>query len=146
MVILKENNDYLQNYSVYNDEIEPLESGNGNPLPAIIFSFLGAAVFLLFGFLLLLSDIAVKPEIFGSQIASKIFVFLIMFVISLFFLFYSIGLFKRLKIYNRQKRELENYPLDEIIKDKLEQRTCPKCGHVHDIDYPKCPKCGFSFL
>ncbi len=25
--------------------------------------------------------------------------------------------------------------------DALPQRTCPKCGTVHDFDYPKCPQC-----
>ncbi len=27
----------------------------------------------------------------------------------------------------------------------LPQRTCPKCGHTHDFDYPKCPHCKFDY-
>ena len=103
---------------------------------AFIFSF---GLFLLFG------DIEVVPELFESQIITKIIAFLIMSGIACLFLLYAIALCKRLKIYNCQKRELENYPIDETINDKIAQRTCPKCGDVHDIDYPKCPKCGFDF-
>jgi hypothetical protein len=98
--------------------------------------------FLSFGLFLLLGDIYITPEVFGSQIVTKILVFFIMLGIALFFLLYAIALCKRLKIYYRQKREFENYPIDETIEDKIMQITCPKCGDVHDIDYPKCPKCG----
>lgn len=27
-------------------------------------------------------------------------------------------------------------------EDSIQQVICPSCGHVHDIDYPKCPSCG----
>jgi DNA-directed RNA polymerase subunit RPC12/RpoP len=30
---------------------------------------------------------------------------------------------------------------DDELDSELPQRTCPKCGDVHDFDYPKCPKC-----
>lgn len=26
--------------------------------------------------------------------------------------------------------------------DHIAQTTCPACGHVHDLDDPKCPLCG----
>ena len=26
--------------------------------------------------------------------------------------------------------------------DHMAQTTCPACGHVHDLDDPKCPLCG----
>ncbi len=29
--------------------------------------------------------------------------------------------------------------------EDLPQRTCPKCGTRHDFDYPKCPKCKFTY-
>ena len=28
---------------------------------------------------------------------------------------------------------------------ELPQRTCPKCGAEHDLDYPKCPLCGYVY-
>ena len=27
-------------------------------------------------------------------------------------------------------------------EDRMAQTTCPACGHVHDLDDPKCPRCG----
>ncbi len=29
--------------------------------------------------------------------------------------------------------------------DKIAQMNCPKCGALHDIDYPKCPLCKFNY-
>lgn len=146
---MKENKEDLQfesgllhNDSVRTDEINPTELGHGNPMPEVVVSFLGVVAFLSFGLFLLLGDIYITPEVFGSQIVTKILVFFIMLGIALFFLLYAIALCKRLKIYYRQKREFENYPIDETIEDKIMQITCPKCGDVHDVDYPKCPKCG----
>ena len=26
--------------------------------------------------------------------------------------------------------------------EHMAQTTCPACGHVHDLDDPKCPLCG----
>lgn len=34
--------------------------------------------------------------------------------------------------------------LDEEI-DSLPQKCCPNCGEDIDIDYPKCPECGYDF-
>ena len=150
---MKENKEELQtecdssrNDAVCTDEIKPIVLGHGNPMPEIVVSFLAVAAFLSLGLFLLFGDVNVTPELFGSQIATKIFVFFIMLGIALLFLLYAIALCKRLKIFYRQKRELENYPIDETIEDKIAQRTCPQCGDVHDVDYPKCPKCGFEFL
>ncbi len=33
---------------------------------------------------------------------------------------------------------------DEDI-DCLPQKSCPGCGESIDIDYPKCPECGYDF-
>jgi len=29
--------------------------------------------------------------------------------------------------------------------ETLPQKTCPKCGYVHDFDWPKCPQCKFDY-
>lgn len=43
-------------------------------------------------------------------------------------------------------RKLEFYAADETVAgDELPKKTCPKCGTVHDFDYPRCPKCGHSY-
>lgn len=34
--------------------------------------------------------------------------------------------------------------LDEEI-DSLPQKCCPECNENIDIDYPKCPECGYDF-
>ena len=34
---------------------------------------------------------------------------------------------------------------EEREQDVLPQKTCPKCGTVHDFDYPKCPKCKYTY-
>ena len=138
-------NDLLQNDSACTDEIKSIILGNGNPLPELIISFFVMAIIFSFGLFLLFGNIKVVPEVFKSQIITKIFAFSIMSGIACLFLLYAIAQCKRLKIYNCQKRELENYSIDETIEDRIAQRTCPQCGDVHDIDYPKCPNCKFIF-
>ena len=29
--------------------------------------------------------------------------------------------------------------------NRIAQKTCPKCGRTHDIDYPKCPSCKYDY-
>ena len=42
--------------------------------------------------------------------------------------------------------KLEFYHADKDgLPDETPQRTCPQCGCAHDFDYPKCPKCGYSY-
>ena len=31
------------------------------------------------------------------------------------------------------------------IDDELPQRQCPRCGKMHDFDYPQCPFCDYSY-
>lgn len=35
---------------------------------------------------------------------------------------------------------------DEQKTDEIAKMKCPKCGMVHDIDYPKCPFCKHSYV
>ena len=30
-------------------------------------------------------------------------------------------------------------------ENNLLQITCPRCGHQHDFDCPKCPHCGYAY-
>ena len=30
-------------------------------------------------------------------------------------------------------------------EDSIEKMKCPKCGKLHDIDYPKCPFCKHNY-
>ena len=36
------------------------------------------------------------------------------------------------------------HDLDDNV-DKLPMKHCPECGSDIDIDYPKCPVCGYQF-
>lgn len=31
-------------------------------------------------------------------------------------------------------------------EEELPQRKCPRCGKVHDFDYPKCPFCKHDYF
>ncbi len=37
-----------------------------------------------------------------------------------------------------------NQNLDDEV-DKLPAKLCPECGSEIDIDYPRCPECGYIF-
>lgn len=37
-----------------------------------------------------------------------------------------------------------DYDIDDAI-DKLPVKKCPDCGTELDIDYPRCPECGYIF-
>lgn len=38
--------------------------------------------------------------------------------------------------------ETENYEGE----DEILQVVCPECGASHDMDYPKCPECGYKYI
>ena len=69
-----------------------------------------------------------------------------MVAISLALLFFGFVYVKKAKKYYKAKAKMEREPVDETVEDKLWQRTCPKCGESHDIDYPKCPNCKHNYL
>ena len=76
----------------------------------------------------------------------KIIVLIIMSAISLFDLLLALGYTRKAKRYRKAKAAIENEETDEAGDDAIWQRTCPKCGKTHDIDYPKCPDCGYNYL
>ena len=39
---------------------------------------------------------------------------------------------------------LELFSAEDGAKAELSQVTCPRCGHSHDFDCPKCPFCGYA--
>jgi len=44
--------------------------------------------------------------------------------------------------------KLEFYRAEESERttgDGIAQRKCPQCGHMHDMDYPKCPFCRYKY-
>ena len=137
--------------SIKTDEVENIhELGfgrSGNPMPLSVLCFLAAVIFLGFGLFLLLSDINIDSSgVIKSQIVSKIIAFSIMLLITLLFLFLGRSCVKGAKKYYREKAEMENEEIDTTVEDEIAQRICPDCGKSHDIDYPKCPHCKYSYL
>lgn len=44
-------------------------------------------------------------------------------------------------------RKLEFFLAEnETLDDETPKKTCPKCGAVHDFDYPKCPNCKHEYF
>ena len=137
--------------SIKTDDIEnirELDFGrSGNPLPLGVLCFFAAALFLGFGLFFLLSDIYIDSSgIIKSQIVSKIIVFAVMLLIALLMLLLGRSCVKGAKKYYREKADMENEECDTTVEDEIAQRICPNCGKSHDIDYPKCPHCKYSYL
>lgn len=45
-----------------------------------------------------------------------------------------------------QCRKMEFFqPQDSEEHGQIAQKRCPRCGHTHDIDYPKCPYCHYRY-
>ena len=142
-----QNNMYNPGYYVGTGKVPPTVSAPGNALPLAIFCFFASVVILILGLFLFFSDINVHSSgLIESPLANKIIALIIMLVISLFFLLLGFDYLKKAKKYYKEKAVLKNEQIDETIKDEMWQRTCPKCGETHDIDYPKCPKCNFDYL
>ena len=41
--------------------------------------------------------------------------------------------------------KIEFYHTEHQEKNGIAQTQCPKCAKKHDIDYPKCPFCGYKY-
>ncbi len=146
-VIEFQNNMFNPGHYIGTGKVPPTVSAPGNATPLAVSCFLAAVLFLVFGLFLFFSDVHITSfGLIESDIANKIITLIIMIGISLFFLFFGFVYLKKSKKYYRAKAAMQNEEIDETIEDKIWQRTCPKCGESHDIDYPKCPNCKFNYL
>lgn len=162
---MNENSNYENEYDSLNDVIEfqnnmhnpghyigtgrvpPTVSAPGNATPLAVLCFFATPLFLALGFFLFFSDINVTSMgLIESPMINKIIASIIMLVISLFFLLLGISYLKKAKKYYKEKAALQKEEIEGDSEDKLWQRTCPKCGQSHDIDYPKCPNCKYNYL
>ena len=145
-VVEFQNNMYNPGHYVGTGRVPPTVSAPGNATPLAIMCFFATALFFAFGLFLLFSDVNITSMgLIESAMANKIIMLIIMIGISLFFLLLGFGYVKKAKKYYKEKSDLESEEIDETVQDQLWQRTCPKCGDSHDIDYPKCPKCKFNY-
>ena len=142
-----ENNIFDLEYCDETGEVTPTDSIPGNSTPLAIMCFIATALFLAFGLFLFFSDVNVTSMGFiESEVVNKIIALLIMIGISLLFFILGVSSVKKAKIYYKQKNALESEEVDETAESQILQRTCPKCGETHDIDYPKCPNCKYNYL
>lgn len=141
-------NQFNPGYYIGTGKLPPSVKANGNALPLAIVYIILSVSFLVFYVLILASGEDILQKIFSSDIANKIFYTLVFLAIEAFFVRLSIVYSKKAASYFRKKREIE---ADESIDDgydaqlKLMKRTCPNCGKLHDIDYPKCPYCKYNY-
>ncbi len=142
-----QNNMFNPGHYIGTGKVPPTVSAPGNATPLVIFCFFASAVILILGLFLFFSDVNVHSSgLIESPLANKIITLIIMLVISLFFLLLGFGYLKKAQKYYREKKKLKNEEIDETVEDEIWQRTCPKCGKSHDIDYPKCPNCKYNYL
>ncbi len=135
-------NMYNPGYYVGTGKVPPTISGTGNTLLGAIIGFLGAGICVLFGLFLLFS----RGGLSGSDAKDKIMVLSILLVSAVVFLRFGWVYWKKSKKYRQEKIALKKEPIDQVVEDKIWQRTCPKCGKTHDMDFPKCPNCKFDYL
>ena len=146
-VIEFQNNMFNPGHYIGTGRVSPMVSAPGNATPLSIFCFFASAIFLILGLFLFFADVNVHSSgLIESPLANKIILLIIMLAISSFFILLGLVYLKKAKKYYREKSKLEKEEIDETVEDKIWQRTCPKCGKSHDIDYPKCPNCKYNYL
>lgn len=140
-------NMYNPGHYIGTGKVPPTVSAPGNAMPMAVFCFVAGLLILGFGLFLFLSDANVTMDgKVESAITNKIICLITMSAISLFGFVLGFAYLKKARKFRREKRDLESEPTDQNATDRILQRTCPKCGKSHDIDYPKCPYCHFNYL
>lgn len=143
-----QNNQFNPGYYVGTGKVPPSVYAAGNPVALVVLCLFAAVIIFAFGLFLFLSNAEVTSGgLIKSPVTNKIIVLIIMTVISLFFLYLSFVYFKKTIKYYKEKTVFEGEEeTDDIEESRIMQRTCPKCGISHDIDYPKCPNCKHNYL
>ncbi len=145
-VIEFQNNMFNPGHYIGTGKVPPTVTAPGNATPLAVACFLAALIFLAFGLFLFFSDVSVTSSgLIESAMANKIIILIIMLALSLLSLVLGFAYLKKAKKYYKEKNALKNEQIDETAQDEIWQRTCPKCGKSHDIDYPKCPNCKFNY-
>lgn len=142
-----QNNMFNPGHYVGTGRVPPTVSATGNAMPLAVMSFFATVLFTIFGLYLFFSDAnVISHGLIESPILNKAFALVTMLVISACFLVLGFAYLRKAKRYYKEKAALESEKTDDTVEDKIWQRTCPKCGKSHDIDYPKCPNCNYNYL
>ncbi|MBO5211884.1 MAG: hypothetical protein J6B80_08160 [Clostridia bacterium] len=146
-IIEFQNNTFNPGHYVGTGKVPPTVSAPGNATPLVVLCFVAAVLLAAFGLYLFFGNTTVTfMGLIESPIVNKIIALIIMLILSAFFTAAGFTYLKKAKKYYKLKKDMKNELIDETVEDKLWQRTCPKCGTSHDIDYPKCPNCKFDYL
>lgn len=143
-----QNNQFNPGHYIGTGKVPPSVYAAGNPVALAVLSLFAGVLVFVFGLYLFLSNVTVTSGgLIKSPVTNKIIVLIIMTVISLFLLYLSFVYFKKTIKYYKEKTALEDEEETvDAIENQIMQRTCPKCGISHDIDYPKCPNCKHNYL
>lgn len=142
-----QNNMWNPGHYIGTGRVPTTVSAPGNALPLAIVYFSAGIIALAFGLFLFFGDATVDSSGFiKSPLGNKILALVTFIGISLFLLVVGVGYLRKAKRYYREKKKLESEAINEDTEDKIWQKTCPKCGDSHDIDFPKCPKCNYKYL
>ena len=160
---MRDSDDRLKREDIYSEYMPELQDDEGdgfdicepssaepvtrNATPFAVASFVAAAFLLALGFIFLFSDIDVTTGgLIESPIVNKLIASATMAAIALLFLFFGFHCLKEAKKYYKDKKAMKSEEVDQNVKDEIWKRTCPNCGESHDIDYPKCPNCKYSYI
>ena len=142
-----QNNMFNPGHYIGTGKVPPTVSAPGNSAPMAVFCFITSIDIFAFGLWLFFSDVEVLfSGLIESPLINKIILLIILSAISLFDMLLALGYMRKAKRYRRAKAAIENEETDEAGDDAIWQRTCHECGKTHDIDYPKCPNCGYNYL
>ena len=100
---------YDPGYYIGTGRVPPTVSAPGNAKPAAVLCLLAAVLFLVLGFLLLFSNVRVASSgLIESDITNKLVGFVILLVLSLFFLLLSLGYFRKYRRYRMAKKSVKS--------------------------------------
>ncbi len=138
---------YNPGHYIGTGRVPPTVSAPGNATPLVVLCFFFAAFFLALGLLVAFGDVHVSssglidsPEV-NKWIGSGILV-----LASGLFLFFGFAYLRKARKYRKAKTALDNEPVEEREEEPVWQLTCPRCGCSHDVEYTKCPNCGYTYL
>lgn len=141
-VIEFQNNMFNPGHYIGTGKVPPVITAPGNAMPLAVAYFSFSALCFIIGIFQLIDLISNN----ATPHRDKIILLSVLFVAGLLLLRFGFAYLKKALKYRKAKKELEQELVDTTRTDKLWQRTCPNCGQMHDIDYPKCPACKFNYL
>lgn len=142
-----QNNMFNPGHYVGTGKTIPTISAPGNATLLAVLCFIAAVLFLAISGFFIFADMSFSSGgLIESETANRVISVVIMVAVAAIFSVFGFAYAKKAKRYYKAKAVMEKEPVAETVQDELWQRTCPNCGLVHDIDYPKCPKCKYDYL